>query len=399
MASAIDPSLFLDPTTTTIILKSQDGNSAVSSISTRSNSRDAFARSSRKYIVHKALVCAYFGYFRAAYKTNLREATENEFVLTDVDEAAFERLVKWLYTGEVYLEEGAEAFDPVFYVGEQEGTAEDDDHKDHDVDDVDFDEEAADTAEQELFAAQLHEPGEDELLERAIYVAWPHTKPSDLDALQIRYCLLCDDWQHQSQQETGDPLLPEARLKLETMLLEKEAEEATQNIDSAMNLEQDPRTAYDDLIALYILADRFDSPALRTQLINLLHAEYLHQLSHLGGTPLPSFRTVTHAYSNLPTTSMLRRWLVAVYSVNWLPASDSAADKVGRQDLPHDFLMDLLVKNSNAVFWARGEGDMQLDRSLCQFHEHETEDETLECWYVEENGKDNDQGKKRVFDI
>ena len=289
----------------------------------------------KTYHIPSGLIGERVRYLRAA-PDDATPGFGEPLVLEDVDPTAFRSFLTWIYTEQVCLEDG-EVFEPddgssehgedvqmedaeqdeqdeqreQVEQEEQEEQEElddkndknedgeddqneedegegDDDGENYEEDDEymadvqseesDEERDKEDQTEEEESDADLPEPADSEALEKAVWQVWKHTKPSDLDAYQLRILL-------KVYRAIDMPELdPEVEEKLQTMLEEKE--EATG--PGGAEADEEPPTALDRLIELYIVASRFDASDLCTKIIELMAAEHDAQEGILGGKPLPS---------------------------------------------------------------------------------------------------------------
>lgn len=118
------------------------------------------------------------------------------------------------------------------------------------------------------------------------------------------------------------------------------------------------------LLKLYIFADRFDILALRRYIIS-------HWASTNWSTNLLSFSQVAFAYTNLPTSSPMLRYIVDVTA--WHRAF--GADDTGRDVLPLDFVYSVLERKDELAFRGGSVTKCPCCFDTCHYHEHESEEE------------------------
>ncbi|KAF7196076.1 hypothetical protein HII31_02477 [Pseudocercospora fuligena] len=307
-----------------------------------------------KFELPKSLLVEKSGYFRAAYKTHMKEASENTFTITDVDEEHFEKLVNWFETGEMELESNAdEEFDHHGNYSCEEYSAYDSDTG------LDY--------EDDSFI-------EDELRERLPGYDAPGTLPPlvpvprdlqfiqrifrevqsmlDLDAYQLDVVIKLlgpyqhDDWRGEFDfvDECRELLRKKLAIEPDVLLVGDAlpfADEGKAEVDAEAEREL---KIYDSLIDIYILADRFDIQELRIDIMNELQA-HLHELTLRpnSGQSLPKFETVNKAYENLPGSSDLLLWLVHAYSTYWISGADREDQVVAKEQLPAEFSLSVMT--------------------------------------------------------
>lgn len=303
------------------------------------------------YHVHHALLKSKARYFRAQHISYLTHTGSTVYHFVEPTKpVALRSFVTWLYTGKVYF--GDEIFEPekiepdVMDLEPDESWGETNGKRDlekyPDLEDVESDE-AADLEAQEAIVESIDsdfpEPENDQSLEFAVWRVWKQMKPVDLDAYQVRAVMLM-------HLESG-AASREVKHKLQTMFHEKRQVKTEQTIHFAS---EPPPLAYDRLIDLYILAHRYEAPELCDKIITLLQAEHDEQQAILGGRPLPSSEVVARAYGAVPKGSTLRDWLLNIYTCNWKPVSLSEETIAAMEELPKEFVTQLLLAHSQTTF-------------------------------------------------
>ncbi|SMY25424.1 unnamed protein product [Zymoseptoria tritici ST99CH_1A5] len=315
----------------------------------------------KQYAVHKQLLCNKLGYFRSAYRTKMREATEDVFRLEDVTPAAFECLIAWLYTGLIYIDpSGGSKPLPTGLVPEEpngddeyipppaSGSGDDKSIKSDDTAEPavnDMDDFVASALRYEEIKGGARSPT-NASIEASTNPGnlladhtFPGCKASELDAYQLQVLIALHGSRTDSQ-------IVDRVLQWQQTLEEKlggDREEAMDGMKHGETGDDGETDVFDRLVELFVLADRFDSPELRAKLPNAFDQEIAVRKDFTGGRGLPTFETVTRAYENTPESSWLRAWLVRVYSSIWAPRCDSPDQVSARRQLPFDFLLDVAV--------------------------------------------------------
>lgn len=317
--------------------------------------------------MHKALLCEHSDYFRAAYRSELKEAQQHRFEFADVDREVFRIFVQWMYTSKIYADATADA--PMALPWQGDGTDEDDDKEyDDDTPQGGYESELEEEYDEDVG----QEPGDadDEMHEHAGGVAMTdeqrvlaqtfsrfYEDSLHLDAYQLGILLNLnlDDPSQITQHE-------KYRSKWEALLREK------RQVQSEL---------FAQLIDLYILADRFGVKALRASL--MFHLQALRGQGRDGlGCTLP-LHLVTKAFDNLPESSPLCRWLITLFAFDWIPALDDDERAAARAELPKSFLAEAMFLLASRLHGPGSSAHQLPESEPCSYHEHETWMEVLEC--------------------
>ena len=343
----------------------------------------------KKYHVHKALLCKRVGYFAAAYRTNMEECADDTFCVDDVSDLAFRSLISWLYTGKVFLIPGSQS---AAQVGEPFLETTDDMDEDYvlpswqpeydavsDTDsqiDYEYDEgpDALEPDHIELdtiisvvdlekggtrttWAKERPREGEnlEQLEQRIVEGVFPQTLATSLNTRQLSILLRIAHAQATSPQAEERTFVP--FVAKWTDMLERSSENVDGEASEMGNSDDEDveSNAFALLVDLYIVADRFDVPLLRREVMDLVQTEHDNQIRTLGGNALPPFDVVAHAFENLPSGSALRQWLLHVFAYRWSPYADTQEERAARDRLPRDFLLELAIILAERSSWATDE--------------------------------------------
>ena len=109
---------------------------------------------------------------------------------------------------------------------------------------------------------------------------------------------------------------------------------------------------------------------------------------------LPTYETVIEAFELFPETSPICKFFVDIYCERFRPNYDDYKEKQLRSKLPHEFLVNCLLKSSELRSNAVGDGDLcRLDP--CDYHEHSNTRERVKCELRKEVDELKD-GAKRI---
>lgn len=111
----------------------------------------------------------------------------------------------------------------------------------------------------------------------------------------------------------------------------------------------------------YIFSDRFETVDFKRAMLQQLIEFFVSP----GNGGVPFFETIVLAFNHLPENDPFLRLLVDVYCRNYHPANDSDRDLRGRKDLPHDFLLRVMLSYSERCWCLRASldvNDYKLDR-------------------------------------
>ncbi|KAF1960296.1 hypothetical protein CC80DRAFT_385944, partial [Byssothecium circinans] len=128
------------------------------------------------------------------------------------------------------------------------------------------------------------------------------------------------------------------------------------------------------LVLLFIFGDRYIIPGLKQDSIDALY----HYVCDKENIYLPQFRLVRFAFENLPSTSPMCSVLVDLYCYFQRP---DAYDDVGENELPPSALLALLARYTSLAHKGEtsGKGEIEYELNLCDYHEHETDEEKKAC--------------------
>ena len=222
------------------------------------------------------------------------------------------------------------------------------------------------TAESPYFRAMFEGQWKESSLQQpaALPTANEHVFPRFLNWLYFRsvtlsmhseICLACDgdcDWDRDLPDETSyelGTLTADEDAKLESLI--------------ATPIKHSP-------VHLYILADQFDVPALRKDIINGLWAK------HAQGSRGLAYREIIACWRQLPSTSPLCRLLMGVLINTWVAKDDECCpvERKLRTKLPVQMLFEL------AAQLQVNKGTGKAIGRLCEYHEHpQTPSATYEC--------------------
>ncbi|XTI89530.1 hypothetical protein V2W45_1241817 [Cenococcum geophilum] len=121
---------------------------------------------------------------------------------------------------------------------------------------------------------------------------------------------------------------------------------------------------------LYIFADMYDVPGLRRQVMDRIFA----------ASVLPKYAVVVLAFAKLPTTTPLCRFFVDVYCQRFRESDDDESERKQREKLPHEFLLGVMLRHAKIMGRLRAkEMTSSYKLHMCDYHEHETEEERQLC--------------------
>ncbi|KAF1988016.1 hypothetical protein K402DRAFT_403204 [Aulographum hederae CBS 113979] len=95
------------------------------------------------------------------------------------------------------------------------------------------------------------------------------------------------------------------------------------------------------ILALYIFADRYDTPKLREDVVRSFYNVYVHW----GPTKPPYFSLVITAFTTLPESSPLLHFLETLFAARYIPALDPESERKQRERLPHNFLLRMFLNS------------------------------------------------------
>ncbi|KAJ9643107.1 clathrin associated protein complex medium subunit [Coniosporium tulheliwenetii] len=133
----------------------------------------------------------------------------------------------------------------------------------------------------------------------------------------------------------------------------------------------------DNLLSLYIFADKYDVIELRRDIMDTL----IHWGGYAGDAP--DVQVVLRAYETLPHESGFCRFLVKIHGTCWNrpPGSDYDWDRLQR--LPREFLIEIISYNSeritNSVYDRKPVTRFTDVLIPCRYHEHKSQEERHAC--------------------
>ena len=113
----------------------------------------------------------------------------------------------------------------------------------------------------------------------------------------------------------------------------------------------------------YIFSDRFETVGFKRAMLQ----QFIEFFVSPGNGGVPFFETIVLAFDHLPENDPFLRLLVDVYCRNYDPANDSDRELRDRNDLPHDFLLRIMLRYSESCRCLRASLDMndyKLDRMV-----------------------------------
>lgn len=355
------------------------------------------------------------------------------FTISDIDEVDFRKMLAWFETGEIELESDThDEINHVFYEGttehgdysnEEYSAYDSDTGLDYEDDEVIEDEDWEDPPRHwsheriRAWRNSARKPKDPRpkphWLDYIQYLFHEATSISELDTFQLS--LVLHQWgpiEDPRKRGTWD-FMDECRALLaEKLEADPSARlygqpgvaDADDKGSSSYDIDEDDGSAekslaiYDSLVALYILADRFDIQELRIDIMNELQA-HLHELTLRPNTgqSLPKFETISKAYENLPPSSDLLLWLVHAYAFYWVPSTDRKDQAVVRAGLPSEFLLDVITTIVEKSYCGLAEVDddeeMPEYQDICNCHKHESEDERIRRERADE-GEDKNEDEE-----
>jgi hypothetical protein len=124
---------------------------------------------------------------------------------------------------------------------------------------------------------------------------------------------------------------------------------------------------WDDLLDVFILADKYDVPHLRTDAIKQWQYQTVKFECHCR------MSTVVRAYENLAPSSSLCRLISETWAHRWKPNSKDENDM--RTRAPAEFLAEVLLLKAKSPSNPRPSYIMD----PCSFHDHEEDGEATHC--------------------
>ena len=149
------------------------------------------------------------------------------------------------------------------------------------------------------------------------------------------------------------------------------------------------------LFALYAFAAHYQIPNLQKASMDA----YLITYTGSDSDYLPTYETVIEAFELFPGTSPICKFFVDIYCERFRSNYDDNKEKQLRSKLPHEFLVNCLLKSSELRSYAVGDGDpCRLDPCRldpCDYHEHSNTRERVKCELRKEVNELKD-GTKRI---
>lgn len=139
------------------------------------------------------------------------------------------------------------------------------------------------------------------------------------------------------------------------------------------------------LLNLYVLADRYDFPELRNEVMRIIEVQY--GLSGVNKLPV-SFTTL--AFEMLPASSCLCRWLIQYFAHFWNPEQDNEqdneTDSADYDNLPRAFLLGValacrkrFVRFREQSIIKSNTAGAEFQDDACFFHEHKDDESHTLC--------------------
>jgi hypothetical protein len=276
------------------------------------------------FAVEKNLLCSHSDYFRKAFGSRFLEGEVGSIQLSDVSDITFKILLQWLH-GQVIRSAintvwpAETTISSAFKINDDD----DDDDDDASVDD-DFD---------------------------------PPPTPSDIDGFTS-----------ESEEDFNVGMNPEST---GDEALSRELSPSKSDVEAAQTVYQQINF---HLLDLYIFADKYDTRQLRNDIMTTIcnfHTEH---------NTYPGPRLIRRAYSDLPASSNMCRYLTKTTALYWDPSKEPD-QRDSYADLPSEFLFEVMFINARRVNGERlAEDTLRVElEDRCTFHEHTDEAEKDYC--------------------
>ena len=303
----------------------------------------------------------YSEYFRAAYNSNLEEAQNDLFTFGDVDAATFRAFVLWLYNGRISLD-GRTCLAAEQDAEDDEAMSEDEEYAFPETEsEIDLEEEDEDDCGDSISDSEEILPEEECLYAHGFRV-------KEASGLSVQHLAYLIETVENSPNSSNKPDHDKDHLPKWRQLLEDKLQYSNASVADT----SDEAAVMSALIDLYLLADRLAVQQLKLDTISALHAQ------HRRGDALPSPVDVARAFENLPSSSPLRTWLVHAYAFGWDASEDSEANRTVLEQLPSNFIMDVLIVNTTRIRYG-GTYFNAMPRDSCLYHQHETWAQVVAC--------------------
>jgi hypothetical protein len=141
-------------------------------------------------------------------------------------------------------------------------------------------------------------------------------------------------------------------------------------------LAHDEELLWGRLLELYILADAYETTALRNDILSTLQ-----MLSDRAGL-WPGFRIVPSAFERLSASSTFCQYLIKSAAMNWNGTDSDPEVAETIPSLPKVFAIAVMKINTCRAYWDDSKMTERLQKDLverCTFHEHASEEEKATC--------------------
>ncbi|KAI9714910.1 MAG: hypothetical protein M1820_000199 [Bogoriella megaspora] len=281
------------------------------------------ASSGQVFTVHKDLLCYYSPNFRAALNGHFREKSEGKLDLSDVDDRIVNVFLEWLYFERLPWDLSNDDF--CEDESQKGGSSENEDYEDKT--DSGFDT----GLKEELAALAADDDGESGL---QLQAGVDRRDANDLISIG-------------ENPDVEATMITEADVQLRKARLP----------DYEAYLAAQPEA---ELVETYILADKYDIPELRNDLMTRLW--FSEQIFYPD--ELYSWAVVVQAFENLPANSGLCRYLIDLYSRHYDASLQmyTPEEKYFEERLSNEFLVP--------VMQCLSQKDRAAKEPLCEYHEH-----------------------------
>lgn len=143
---------------------------------------------------------------------------------------------------------------------------------------------------------------------------------------------------------------------------------STELLEEWSREDDEGETKTENLIYLYVLADKYDISALKVVTLNEL---YSHTNSNADNN-LPTCKDITYAFEQLPIGCPLLRFLTDSYCCY----SDGDFSSRTAHDFPSAFLDAVLSRYAQ---YALGNRDLLDSLQLCNYYDHKEDNEKIHC--------------------
>jgi hypothetical protein len=290
------------------------------------------------FAVEKNLLCSHSDYFRKAFGSRFLEGEVGSIRLPDVTDITFKILLQWLH-GQVIRSAISTVWPAEITIA---GVFKNNDEDDDDEDDASVDDDFN-----------------------------PPPTPSDIDGFTSESEDLGSGSEGSAEEEEDSDA---------GMNPESTGDEAPSGeLSPSKSDTEAARTAYRHivfhLIDLYIFADKYDTRQLRNDIMTTIcnfEKEY---------DTYPSPKLIERAFSDLPASSNMCRYLAKMTALYWDPSEETDDEANLYADLPSEFLFEVMSINTRRVNGKRlAEDTLRVElEDRCTFHEHTDEAEKDYC--------------------